>query len=105
MHGHNGITQFIPNMDLLGFEDLKNNHKIQVKYIKEDKDENFTTPYRIFIDKYGYSGLAYHLKKEGIYSYDFYALKSKNIKSYYRAPLIIGNTHNIFSFCIDKAHL
>lgn len=80
---HNGITQFMPNMDLLGFEDLKNNHKRQVEYIREDEDENFTTPYRIFIDKYGYSGLAYHLKKEGIYNYDFYASKSKNIKSYY----------------------
>ena len=37
--------------------------------------------------------------------YEYFYIVMAIVLIGYRAPLTIGDTHNIFSFCIDKAHL
>lgn len=80
---HNGITQLLPDSDLFSLKKLQSNHLDLIKDVQEYRDVNFTTRYRIFISDYGYEGLAYHLDKEGIYSYSPYNGSSENIKRYY----------------------
>ena len=80
---HNGITQLLPDKEFFSLEKMRGNHRDILEDAREYKDVNFTTPYRIFISNYGYSGLAYHLKNEGIYSYSLYGSASRIVKRYY----------------------
>jgi hypothetical protein len=79
---HDGITQLLPDGDFLSFKQMSVNHNDYLEDIREYEDENLTTPYRVFVGRYGYSGLAYHLHKEGIYYYRAYSMDEK-IKHYY----------------------
>jgi len=80
---HDGITQLLPDREFFSLEKMRDNHRDILEDAREYKDKNFTTPYRIFISNYSYSGLAYHLKKEGIYDYSMYGSASRIVKRYY----------------------
>ena len=80
---HNGIEQFLPQGDLLSFEEAKHRYDDYINMMRDDEDENFTTEYRVFVLEYGYSGLAYSVNKEGIYAYDFYDTGETPPKRYY----------------------
>ncbi len=80
---HNGIEQFSPQDDLLSFKEVKRRYDDYIEMMREDEDENFTTEYRVFVQAYGYSGLAYSVNKEGIYTYDYYDTGETPPKRYY----------------------
>jgi len=72
----------IPDEDFYSLAKMRSNYH----EIKEDElkyDDNFTTDYRIIISEYGHYGLAYHLKKEGIYRYSTYNYEEENTKIFY----------------------
>ena len=80
---HNGITQLLPDREFFTLEKMRSIHKEVLKDMRKYEDINFTTPYRVFISNYGYTGLAYHMQKEGIYYYSPYFPSDKNFKYYY----------------------